>query len=157
MIIIAMWHHSWSNLTIAPAFGGIEYLQSHLGGIEHLQSHLHPHLLWLLPSGFHVSSSFGDNHSDSGHILHCNSSNESAQVAGLLVVFYTGGNLSPLIHSCCRPCVHYLGDPGNATTRLECCLTTLDTDHFPLGRSYSDLLFQRSKSRLVRFGQEDHT
>jgi hypothetical protein len=106
MIVIAMWHHSWSNLTIAPAFGGIEYLQSHL----------HPRLLWLLPSGFHVSSSFGDNHSDGGHI-HCNSSNGSAQVAALVAVC-AGQNLSPLIHSFHRPCVHYLGDPGNATTRL---------------------------------------
>jgi hypothetical protein len=138
MILIAVWHRSWSNLTIAPAFGGIEYLQSHLGEIEHLQSHLHPHLLRLLPSGFHASSSFGNNHSDSGHI-HCNSSNKFAQVAALFAVC-AGQNLSPLIHSCRCPCVHYLGDPGNATTRLECRLTTLSTDHFLRGRSYSDPL-----------------
>jgi hypothetical protein len=36
---------------------------------------------------FYASSSFGDNHSDIGHI-HCNSSNESAQVAAIIVVVY---------------------------------------------------------------------
>jgi hypothetical protein len=124
-------------------------LQSHLGGIEHLQSHLHSLLLRLLTFGFHASSSFGDNHSDSGHI-HCNSSNTSAQVAALFAVC-AGQNLSPLIHSCRRPCVHYLGDPGNATTRLECRLTTLGTDRV------IQILYQRPKLRFVRYGQEDQT
>jgi hypothetical protein len=139
MILIAMQNHSWSNLTLAP-LGGIEYLQSHLGGIEHLQSHLYSHLLCLLTFGFHAASSFGDNHSDSSHI-HCNCSNESAQVAALFAVC-AGRNLSPLMHSCRRPRAHYyLGDPGNAATRLECHdLTTLGTDHFLRVRSYSDPL-----------------
>jgi hypothetical protein len=130
-------------LTIAP-LGGIEYLQSHLGTIEHLQFHLHFHLLQLLIFGFHASSSFGDNHSDSGHI-HYNSSNESAQVAAHFAVC-TGRKLSPLIHSCCRPCVHHLGDPGNATTRLECRLTTLGTDQ--RARSYSDPTISMSQIAL---------
>jgi hypothetical protein len=135
MILIAMWYYSWSNLTIAPL---AEYLQSHLGVIEHLQSHLHSHLLRLLTFGFHASSSFGGNHSDGRHI-HWNSSNGSAQVAALFMVC-AGRNLSPLVHSCRRPCGHYLGDPGNVTTRLECRLTTLGTNHFLQGRSYSDPL-----------------
>jgi hypothetical protein len=103
-----------------------------------LQSHLHSYLLRFLTFGFHASSSFGDNHSDSGRI-HCNSSNKSAQDAALVPVCAVR-NLSPLMHFCCRPCVHYLCDSGNATTRLECRLTTLGTDHFLQGRSYLDPL-----------------
>jgi hypothetical protein len=113
-------------------------LQSHLGEIEHLQSLPHSHLLQLLIFPFRAASTFGDNHSDSGH-MHCNSSNESTQVAALFAVC-AGRNLSPVVHSCRSPCVHHLGDPGNATTRLECRLTTLGTDHFLRGRSYSDPL-----------------
>jgi hypothetical protein len=113
-------------------------LQSHLVGIQHLESLPHSHLLRLLTFVFHAPPSFGDNHSNSVHI-HYNSSNESAQVAAPFVVC-TGQNLSPLIHSCCCPCVHHLGDSSNATTRLECRLTTLGTDHFLRGRNYSDPL-----------------